>query len=84
MDITGVFFSNKGYVGSGYLFGSHNDSSLYNHVVTGRIILNTRSRDDITFIESFQLSIVSVCRSGLRGPLAYSILGGVIPNYSIG
>ena len=26
----------------------------------------------------------SVCRSGLRGPLAYSLLGGGIPSHSIG
>ena len=28
--------------------------------------------------------IVSVCRSGIRGPLAYSLLGGGIPTQSIG
>ena len=27
---------------------------------------------------------LSVCRSGLRGPLAYSLLGGGIPTQSIG
>ena len=34
-----------------------------------------------------QVSVIShylsVCRSGIRGPLAYSLLGGGIPTHSI-
>ena len=69
MEITGVGDSIKGCVGSVYLFGLHHDVSLCHHVVTGRITSKTRSKDDIIFIESCQLSRVSIYGKGKK--LAY-------------
>ena len=37
-------------------------------------------------VKTLKVSVIflSVCRSGLRGPLAYSLLGGGVPTQSIG
>ena len=59
MEITGVFDSIKGCVGSGYCFGLHLDCYLCHNFVKGRIISKTRLKYDIIFIESCQLSRVS-------------------------
>ena len=59
MENTGVVNSIKGCVGSG-VFCFHNDGTLCHHIVTGRRILNTISKDDIISIESCKLSRVSI------------------------
>ena len=41
-------------------FGFHNDVYLCHNVVTGRRTPNISSKDDIIFIESCELSIVSI------------------------
>ena len=48
-----LLFSIKVCVRSGIGFGFHNNSTLYDNVVTGIRILKTMSKDDIIFIESY-------------------------------
>ena len=41
-------------------FGFHHDSNLCQCIVTGRIISDTRPKDDTFFIKSYQLCRVSI------------------------
>ena len=68
MEITGVVDSVKNLFGV-VIFGLRIDGSLCHHVVTGRIISNISSKDDIIIIEPCELSIVS--RYGTEATVAY-------------
>ena len=47
-------------------YNFHHDAYLCRHVVAGRVISKTRSEDDVLFIESCQLSIVSIYGTGMK------------------
>ena len=60
MENTGVVGSVKGCVGSGMFFGFNHGSTLCHNIVIERGIPTMRSNDDIIFINSCQMSIVSI------------------------
>ena len=64
-------------------FGFNNDSTLYNYIVAGRIILNTRSKDDKLFIKSCQLSRVYISLSLLTWPHLYHSMPHIGGWYSL-
>ena len=43
------------------------------------VLKNFKHAEDVMCVPTY----LSICRSGLRGPLAYSLLGGGIPTQSI-
>ena len=53
------------------IFGYHHGVYLCHHFFTGIIISNTRSKDDIIFVESFQLSRLSRYGTGITAAYFY-------------